>query len=49
MIAHINRNKDNKEIIQKTLEIWQTAVDGDKTGQLVDYLDDLKYQVKSIL
>jgi len=49
MIAHINRNNDNKEIIQKTLEIWQTAVDGDKTGQLVDYLDDLKYQVKAIL
>ena len=49
MIAHINRNKDNKEIINKTLEIWQSTVDGDKTGQLVDYLDDLKFQTKDII
>lgn len=49
MIAHINRNKDNKEIVKKTLDIWQSAVDGDKTGQLVDYLDDLKFQTKEII
>jgi hypothetical protein len=49
MIAHINRNKNNPTIINKTLEIWQSTVDMDKTGQLVDYLEDLKYQTKSII
>ena len=49
MIAHINRNKNNPTIITKTLEIWQSTVDMDKTGQLVDYLEDLKYQTKSII
>ena len=49
MIAHINRNKDNQNIIKKTLEIWQSTVDMDKTGQLIDYLDDLKYQTKDII
>jgi len=49
MIAHINRNKNNSTIIKKTLEIWQSTVDMDKTGQLVDYLEDLKYQTKSII
>lgn len=49
MISHINRNKDDLNIVKKTLEIWQSTVDIDKTGQLIDYLDDVKFQTKEIL
>lgn len=51
MIAHIRRcaEENNNNIIKKTLELWQSAVSSDETGQYGDYLDDVKYQMKDII
>lgn len=51
MIKHIQRcaaaNKFN--IITKTFELWQAATDSDNTGQLIDYLEDTKYQTADLI
>jgi hypothetical protein len=42
MISHIIRNKDNKNIIINTLNIWNSIVQSDTSDILCDYLEDVK-------
>lgn len=42
MIQHIKDNKNDNEIIKKTMTVWESIVKSDDTGMYDDYLTDVK-------
>jgi hypothetical protein len=51
MVNHIERcaKKDQFDIISKTFDLWEAASNADSTGQLKDYICDVKFLCKDIL
>jgi len=51
MINHIKKCYADKEfeIIKKTLELWESTVESDTTGNLIFYLLDVKFHIKDLI
>lgn len=51
MINHIKRlvDSNNYSLIEKTIELWQSTVNSDTSGQYADYLEDVKNHIKDLI